>query len=263
MVNVELEDVSIERLRREAQRLGIDEATTKSKGVLIPEIRAARLTLPPTRERWFNRSTVFSLLSLLASLAAVAGAWGQWWYAGSALATEIESMNKQEANLKKEDWQRLIVYSIIEKKFTEQSNEYTGVPFDTIRSEYLAEAASVTEIDMGKNDIQPQVLRKIIFDLMQSGLVYMTYDKKYAVDLSELLPGFGRTMIKQKAGYYIISLLAQKGTKYNEIQLHSIVRAKFNLAPDEITLLIVQLKVQGVLRQDSEGNFVGVLYENE
>lgn len=250
MLEVAFEFVSLDGLRAEARRLGI--ATDgKDREQLVDAIQE-KVAESKRQQKRLSLPLVLSIVSIVvASLAAIAN----WWEASATVGlfkAELAKTNLQTERARTEEWQKLVVYSIVEKGFT--ANKYeSGVSFDQIKSEFLDEAETVIEIELPKEDIQPTALKKVLMCLIRDRMVYQTHDGKYAVNRSELLPGFGRLMQQERAGYDILFVLATESGKYDDQKLQTRIIDKFQLTPQEYRYLITELMKDGYVVRDEDG----------
>lgn len=146
------------------------------------------------------------------------------------------------------------MFSIIEKGFAANNYEF-GVSFDDIKAAYLDEAKMVKEVELGKDDIQTMALRQILLGLLRDQMVYQTDERKYGVQASELLPGFGRFNAMERAGYDILFLLSTQSGIFDDQKLQTRMIDKFQLTPQEYRFLITQLIKEGYVVRDDNGYF--------
>lgn len=195
------------------------------------------------KERFKDPAFVAIGVSILALIVSGFTFVANWWEAyGTNTQVRIslaESYRRAERRAI-EDWQALVVFSIIEKGFAENNYE-SGVSFDAIKGQYLDEAKTVKVVVLDEDDIQPWTLKKVLMSLIRDGMVYQTGDGKYVVSRSELLPGFGRFGRQERAGYEILYILATESGKYDDQKLQVRIIDKFQLTPREYRYLITEM----------------------
>ncbi len=195
------------------------------------------------------------VLSVVSVIVASAAAIANWWEASATvglLKTEIAKNNYENARIAIEEWQELVVFSIIEKGFRENKFQ-SGLGFDAIKSEYLDEAKTVKEVELGEDDIQPTTLRRILLRLIRNQVVFKTDADGYVVNRSELLDGFGRLNQTRRASYDIVYILATESGKFNDQKLQTRIIEKFQLTPQEYRYLVNQMIANGYVVRDSAG----------
>jgi len=250
VLEVSLEEIGIETVRRECQRLGISVAGM-DKEQMIARIREVRAQSAPRPSRSADSILLSCLALIVAIFAMVAGWWGAYGTVAQFKSTLAET-NHQAERIVIEDWQMWVVFSIVDKEFSKNSGD-TGVGFDEIKSRYLEEAKTITDVPIGQEDIQDAALSRILMRLTRDQLIYKTHDDGYATNRAEILPGFGRFNRQEKAGYHILFALATERRKYDDEKLQTEVIDKFQLTPHEYRFLITLMIKDGYVVRDSDG----------
>ena len=151
----------------------------KEREQLIDEIQQKLAESAPKR----LPDSLTRIIAVLGLVIAIVAATANWWEATGTvglLEAELAKTNSEAERIKKEKWQQLVVFSIIEEGFAAKNYE-SGVSTENIQAAYLDEARMVKEVELGQDDIQPMALKQILLSLLRDQLVYQTDEGEYGV----------------------------------------------------------------------------------
>lgn len=270
MINARPEDLTLIALQTEAGRLGIPFAGL-SKDLLVEAFKAhsaasgasapiqtspsqpaisssSRLPAGNVDDRWSRRMSAASVV--IASLALIATA-VQSWGVVKQVGTSVEEIKSKEQKDKILLWQQIVVFGIIDRSSGPHKNP--GTIFEEIRQKYSTEAASVKEVDLTKEDLQPAALQKILLQLSVAGLVEVTTpDSKYVSHRTAINPRFDRAHIEEQAKYELFSILMLEPGKWKIPQLGAMLIDRTKLLPEEFNRMINEMAASGYIISDND-----------
>lgn len=192
--------------------------------------------------RWANAAQVALLVNA-----------GVLLFTGYAAITTSRDIAKRDHDAKVLTWQQLVVYRIIDNPSDESAKEH-GLDFDTIQTKYQMEHASVKEVDLSKEDLQPLVLQKILLQLQVSNEIFKTQpDGKYKSNRGTYSRRFGRQALEDEAKYDMIGLLMTFPGNFNVNQIRTDMVKDHRITDLEFNLLLNQLIAGGMVSIDSNG----------
>jgi hypothetical protein len=274
MVTFKISDIQVEPLKNAAVELGIPNAATAKRDELEAEIKKhlaldGVLVFAPMApmggrdhrpSRWWqNPSLVSFVLPLLAVVIAGAAALfsglnalADWRSADAAinqLNATIQSHLKEEGRKKVQEWQEVMVFSIIEQG---TKNADKGISFEEIKNKYLVEATAVEDVDLKKEELRPLTLKRILIDLMMIGVVYQTLDDNYVVQRAWINPRPERSFLEERAKYAILHLLSTDGGRLTVPELGQVITDKLKITNEEFNALVSQLIAGNALIIDED-----------
>jgi hypothetical protein len=118
---------------------------------------------------------------------------------------------KKYRNSTVRDWQRVIIYSIIE--------QHKEISFEELKSEYLEHAQQFQSFKIPRKEIQDDPLRRILLDLQRDHVVVRNEDLKYQVQIKLAMEAWAYGGIKQIIGEKklmpkIIKMIEENDQKY-------------------------------------------------
>jgi hypothetical protein len=241
-----VDDLTVDGLRKLADLYGVPKAVTL-KPDLITALQGRMATgdevvLGQATKAWYRTPTVMvSIVSVLIAIGAMAAS---WYNVSNTVSKELAEKRKG-AML---DWQRVVVYKIIEAGTKDKDKDNDGsMSFETIRQQYVTEAAAADGISLPKGELQPWSLRRILLDLIMTQAVYQSHDDKYCIQRSYTNPRAGRTFLEEQANYTILNLLSREGGKHDFLELGQIVTDKLKITNEEYNSIMNQLMASNLV----------------
>lgn len=259
MHRVSLDDLKIEGLRQLAAKLNEaqDGTADEIKSRIAAKLASAEIDQPPVIfntgpvSRWQIVLNVVQILGVLGVIGSLVGAIVSLRTLNNTEARNVES----ELERRKLDWQRVIVYDIIQQG----TSKKVSVPltFSQIRSKYLEEARTAKDVRVTEEDIQPLTLKQILLDLLSLNLIYEVRpeesEPRYSTRQVVLTPHLERAIAVTPAKYEVLEILTAEGGKHTSTELAVKIADKFKLSISEARSAIVDLIVLGAVGLDKNG----------
>jgi hypothetical protein len=172
------------------------------------------------------------------------------------LSTAEYARAEDDRSQKVQDWQRVVVYNILDAKM---NRDRGALAIDEIRNEYVSQAATVNGLDLKKEELQDLALRRILLDLMSSGLVYETGKGKYVVQQSELNLKFDRQFLQSDAVSKILTVVNDESGKYTVAELDPKLRDELKLSKEEFNKVVLELVAYNWINIDHQGKLTSRL----
>jgi len=235
MVKFNLADLTVEGLQKIAAYYGV--SAQGDRAALTDRIAqrmssGTHVVLGEAPKKWWKTPPI--IVAIIAVAVAVGGTTASWLSLNWTMTNTLEQRSRAEKN----DWKRKKVFIIIDDSV---ASHPLGITLDDIQSRYVQEAFLVEGIELEKRELLPAELKGIIMDLTSTGLVYRTYDNKYTVQRSAVMPGAERIHVENRANYVILSFLATESGKYTLSELRTKIADKVTLTDDEYHLVTNQL----------------------
>jgi hypothetical protein len=255
MIAFRLDDFKEQPLREAGMQLGIPDAATMAKEDLVREIRAkvspnsAVVFVPMTASEvkpLGRLATILSIAAMLISLGTGAATW----------LGVIAALNKTAAEREeklKESWQASKVYDILERG-TSDKEKWGGLTFEEVKAKYSEEVTAEQDVRLGKDDLQPKVLKRILIGMIETGLVSRTIDDRYIIQRYGV--NTKESVLQAANGpatsRLILRLLATEAGKYTVDKLGTKLATNFKTDAEEYYATINSLKVTGLIVIDSD-----------
>lgn len=190
IISVTLSDLNEAPLRHIAGELAIPDVAGKNKDELVAAIKEklspdsplalTTFSQPPLPKWYMTPTVIISLVALIVSVGGfVVSAWSNVASVGKISYELAREREKDEAN-KREEWKTFKVYDII-FRHTFNPERWTGLDFEELRTKYTQEVVSEQDVSLGRADLQPDELRRILMKLRFNYLIEATVDDKYAI----------------------------------------------------------------------------------
>ncbi len=223
---------------------------------------ATATTAPKPNVDWIARGM------LLATVVLVFLTFWQGWTALSAYNVDMARQAKEEADKKVYEWQTLQVYGILEQGYEKEQRPLT---FEEIQQQYLQAAdlqmkkvqEAKPDDDVGprlkSKDIQQDTLRRILMDLNEARLLYVTYPgPKYMIEVATFNPEGPRAVAENSAKVYAFDMLVTESNKYSIEQLATKIAEKYHLDVTDCRIGLDELLANGFVRVDDATKFVSL-----
>jgi hypothetical protein len=268
------DDLKEPALRILATELGVAVAG-KSRADIEKEIQqshpsAALLSVPivasPTAAG--NRLGVAGFLTMATAVITAAIAYANW---KSAIASQESAAASQaivaqtvadKEEEKRSNWQGVKVYEIIDDA-TKAGDDFAGISFDDIMIRYRSAAQEPeVAIKIGKDELKPFHLRKILSGLRETQIVYRTVDNKYISQRATMNTKTEAitSQITNKVAVAVLKILKDRSGKMTADDLEREVKRQFkNLTDDDYLLAIYQLAGKKTIIIDDQRRVWGFL----
>ncbi len=239
MFKFSLDDLTLVGLQKIAGYYGIPTANIPRNDLanLISQRMSAGAEVsfgPGSRLWWKNPSVVVAILAVLVT----AGTMSAHWYSiHRTIGKDVEQREKEKKLL----WQRVIVYTIIEK---DGNKNPSGISFDDIRGRYIQEVVAAKKEDQLQGELDEFTLRGILIDLSSLQQIYRIVGDKYISQKAFILHGADRLLLQDQAMTIVLNMLAVEPEQYTADQLAQkavdaagITRQEFNRILTELIAL--------------------------
>jgi hypothetical protein len=265
MIKFELDDLNLDGVKKLAKYLGINianisEETLRSQ---IAEKKAADVEITLfqgdrvlSAEPATASSSKLALVAAVVAVFAMLGGWVSSWAAVKNLERTLATEAERQRGEQIQDWQQIVVFSAIEKA---TSAKPPGLNVAEIKTAYLEEATIVEGIDLKKQDLQEMALRRIVIDLLRSGLVYRLTDGRFVVQEALFNDEFERPYTIQKAKRAILMFLSTHEGQFTSEGLRRELSNRVKLTEEEWTETIADLLLTKTVRVDSANKLHSVL----
>jgi hypothetical protein len=229
MLKFNLDDLTVEGLRKLGDHYGIPKAVTQREALLTAlnerMSSKAEIGLGVGASPWYKTPPILvSIISVIIAVTATA----------YAIAKDFDQKSKDRI----QHWQQVVIYKIIEDG-TKSGDRAIG--FEDIRKQYVTEASASEGGDIPKGELQPWALRRVLLDLITTQAVYQTLDDRYAIQRSSTNPRADRASVEEKAKYEILNILSREGGKYDYSQLAQHVTDTLKMTNEEFNTLMTQM----------------------
>jgi hypothetical protein len=139
------------------------------------------------------------------------------------------------------EWQKVVVYSIIEKNFPEPTS------FDYIRSRYLETVQAFDEFSIPRKQIRDSALVRVLLCLIEGAVIVRIIDGRYTIPVAgpsnqEL---FDRMRRMNALGDAILTVLASDSGRYSREELKNRLGQQFPFGAGEFEGLLNSMAAQG------------------
>ena len=164
---------------------------------------------------------------------------------------------------KRESWQAAKVYEIIDES-NKDSKDFKGLTFTEILTKYRSAALEPeVAVKIGKEEIQPYSLRRILVRLQESGLIGRTFDGNYVAQRSTM--NTKEDILRSQAGtrmsFEIVKLLRKHGRAVTEEELARLLKEQFAELKmpwnnDDFLATIINLSSSNTIGIDGKGAII-------
>lgn len=222
MISFTLEDVNDGPLREAAVRLGVPHVEGMTRADLIRGIKASVSPTKPLflapwspgedKKSWLSPPVLISFLSLAVAAAAATASW-------RGTLTALDKFQYQMEQETKESWQQAKVYDIIATN-TYAIDKWSGISFDEIKREYTRAVQSERHVMLGKEDVQPDALHRLLKELARQGIVRRTVENKYVIDRTmRPTPDCAQNPGAERVKKEVVRILSAEEGKYTADQI--------------------------------------------
>ena len=250
-------------LRKLAIELGVPEMG-RTKTQIVQDIQREHpnvsllsvpiVAAPPTtahaKRDWVG--TVAVIATALTALFTVMIAWANLKSADASQTIVMQTAGDKEDD-KKTSWQTHKVYEIIDDAGRE-GQDFKGLSFDQIMTHYRSAAQDPEmAVKIGKEEIKPFSLRKILTELQGSQLIYKTWDNNYIAQRASVNTRADNTRMQManKTVFEILKVLKEKSGKITYAGLESeITRQVKGLSDEDFLFAMNQMASQSLITID-------------
>jgi hypothetical protein len=260
----DLKDIPLRKLAAElgvpvADRLRPDvqqDIEQKHPNVLLISSVLYSAPVPPapqsrSRDTW---GIVALAATALTAIFTFFAALASWRSANAANAVVAQTFADKEDD-KKRSWQTHKVYEIIDDAGKE-APDFKGLSFEAIMTNYRSAAQEPeVAIKIGKDELSPFYLRKILTELQSSQLIYKTWENQYIAQRigTNTRADNLRTQTIGKAVLEILRTLKDKSGQLTYQDLEKEIKRQFKgLADDDYLFAMYQLAAQNMITIDDK-----------
>ena len=204
---------------------------------------------------------IVAALALLVSGLDTIADWSSSATAIVQLNQELKRTNDDETRFQKEEWQEVQVFQIIQAGTKQKLGDSTlmrGMTFEEIKSQYQF-ATLVTDTELPEETRKESELRKVLLNLVKSGVIYHLVDDSYAMQRASLNQRADRFYLEEGAKYAILNELAlNPGTHKVPELFQSMKDKKIQVTVEEYHLLINHLISANAVLIDESGKLYSV-----
>ena len=155
---------------------------------------------------------------------------------------------------RKLDWQKTLVYSIIEDGFLIENKGQSGLTFAQIQERYRKKVGDqitfYKQFKLSAQDLDDTTLRRLLLELQAASQVNYHSNKTYSVALFLLNPRSERSLVETEIKYAILNVLTIDKGKYTAEELRFRIDKRFTSDQEGYNFVINYLFSQNMIVAD-------------